>query len=228
MKKVLVLNITALLAFSCVGCGVANFIGAFASTPYSEQKVEAEYKLKSRGREKVLVFVDVAGGSGAGPDMRIQMSNMIEMFLRSKVRLKKENIMSYRELSRLQGIKGDLRGFEPSELGRELGAGVVLYVLISDYSLYELTDQGYHYGSLSVRGILFDSESGEVLWPESKTGRAVKAVVEAESKGRKRAVARLVMTTAYGIVRNFYRCPKPQYRMRDEDTSDPAGQWDSF
>ena len=128
----------------------------------------------------------------------------------------------------MQGIKGDLRSFEPSELGRELGAGVVLYVLISDYSLYEVSDQGYYYGDLSVRGILFDSESGEVLWPESKTGRAVKAVVEAESKGRERAVTRLVMTTAYGIVRNFYRCPKPQYRLRDEDTSDPASQWDNF
>ncbi|HEG43261.1 MAG TPA: hypothetical protein ENH94_04345 [Phycisphaerales bacterium] len=228
MRKVLVLCVAALVAFSCVGCGVPEFIGAFASTPYAEQKVDAEYKLKSRGREKVLVFVDVGGGSGAGPVVQQQMSDMIGVFLAKKVRLKKENILSYRELSRLQRIKGDLREFEPSELGKELGAGVVLYVLISDYSLYEVTDHGYYYGSLSVRGILFDSESGEVLWPESKTGRAVKAVVEAESKGRERAVGRLVMTTAYGIVRNFYRCPKPQYRMRDEDTSDPAGQWDSF
>ena len=228
MQKILVLNITICLAFSCVGCGVGEFIGAFASTPYSEQKVDAEYKLKDRASEKVLVYVDVGGGSGAGPEIRMQMSNMIEMFLTKKVRLKQENILSYHELSRLQRTKGDLRGFAPSELGRDLGAGVVLYVLISDYSLYEVTDQGYHYGSLSVRGILFDSDSDEVLWPESKTGRAVKAIVEAESKGRERAVGRLVMTTAHGIVRNFYRCPKPQYRLRDEDTSDPASQWDNF
>ncbi len=226
MRKILVLSVAVLLAVSCVGCGVGKFIGALASTPYSEQKVDAEYKLRDRADEKVLVYVDVGGGSGAGPAIRAQMSDTIEMLLTKKLRLKKEEIMSYRDLHSLQSLKGDLRRFTPSECGMELGAGVVLYVFISDFSLHELRDAGYHYGSLVVRGILFDSASGEVLWPESETGRAVKAVVEAEPKGRARTIARLIGATAHGIVRNFYRCPKPQYRLRDEDTSDPAGRWD--
>ena len=227
MRKILVLIIGALLAVSCGGCGVGEFIGAFASTPYSEQKVDAEYKLRDRADEKVLVYVDIGGGSGAGPAIRAHMSDTIELLLTKKVRLKEDDIISSHELAGLQSLKGDLSEFAPSELGKELGAGVVLYVFISDFSLYELTDPGYHYGSLAVRGILFDSASGEVLWPESETGRAVKAVVEAEPKGRERTVVRLVRATAHGIVRNFYRCLKTQYRLRDEDTSDPAGQWDN-
>jgi len=228
MNKVLVLSMVVLVVVSCVGCGAGKFLGALASTPYSEQKIDPEYKLKDRAGEKVLVYVDSGGGSRAGPDVTAQMSDTIELFLVKKVRVKEEDVLSYRDLGSFQSTKGDLRKFTPSEIGTELGAGLVLYVYISDFSLYELTGPGYYYGSLALRGILFDSASGEVLWPESESGRAVRSVVEAESKGRERAVTRLITATAHGIVRNFYRCPRPQYRLRDEDTSNPAGQWDNF
>ena len=152
----------------------------------------------------------------AGPIEKQRMSTMLHTLVVNKLKLDEEDVMSHNELAELAAVKGNISRLKPDELGRELGAGTVLYVFITEYSLYEVHEEGYHYGSMAVRGVLIDSESGEVLWPDKKTGRYVEAMVEVETRGRDVAASRLGTTTSHGIVRHLYDCPKYKYTTRDE------------
>lgn len=209
-----------------VVCGGCNLIAIFGSPTYSEQKVAAEFKLKDRMSDGILVFVETAGGSNVSAEMQTSLGRVIEKFLVEKAKIKSKYIVPSSTISSLQAEKGDFSELSPVEVGRACGAGVVLYVLIEDYNLYEMSGRGYYSGSLISRVVLFDTAAEEVLWPEVKDGRVVGAKVELETEGRAETVSRLLMAVGHCIVRNFYDCPRIKYKIRDEHSYYDADKWE--
>jgi hypothetical protein len=216
VKKVFLCVLVLCLALSCGGCAFFKLMAAVASPSYYELKIDAEFDLKDRAEGKILIVVGAAGGSMAGPVEKQQLSSMLHALVVGRLKLDEEDVMSHRAIADLLYVKGSVSRLAPKELGRELGAETVLYVFITKYGLYEVPEQGYHYGSMAIRGVLIDSESGDVLWPAKKTGRYVEAMVEVETRGRDVAASRLGTTVSHGIVRNLYDCPKYKYTTRDE------------
>ncbi len=209
----------------CVLCGACNLIGIMGSKSYYEQKVPAEFMLKDVAEGGVLIFVDEAGGGREELELRPVLSEMVGAFLVKKARIKSKNLVSGDRLSQLRDGREDFSSLSPVQLGRAAGAAVVLYVLVEDYELYAMGEQGYHSGSLVARSILFDVASGRVLWPSRGGGRVVKAKVEIETGGRAATLNRLIAATAHVITRSLYDCRRPAYRTADEDGGYNLEQW---
>ena len=215
MRQVgIVVGVIAVVFFG----GCKAFLGVISSPTYHEQKIPAQFKLADRAKEKILVFVEEARGSGAGSNLREMVSDTVSVFIVKKARIKSQYLVSQRELSDLKSQRSDFSRLSPVEVGRSVGAAVVLYVRIEDYKLYEMAETGYYRGSLVTRSILFDTASGEMLWPRETTGRVVRTKVEFETKGYEATAERLTRATAHCIVRNFYDCPRDQFKVRDEQS----------
>ncbi len=217
------------LVFFLIGlsvlCGSCNMIGIMGSKSYYEQKIPAELKLKDYARGGVLVFVDETGPGRGEHTLRPQLTDVVGTYLVKKARIKSENLLSSNRLWRLRGEREDFSLLSPVELGRTTGAAVVLYILITDYELYAMDEQGYYGGSLVTRSMLFDVSSGRALWPTEKAGRVVEVGVEIETGGREATLDRLITATAQCITRSFYDCPRPQFRSADEKRDYGSEQW---
>ena len=206
-------------------CGACNIVGIIGSKSYHEQKIPAELVLKEHAKGSVLVFVEEARGTSGGLDLRSGLTETVSTFLVKKARINSKYLVSQNKLLQLRSERDDFSRLSPVEVGAASGAGVVLYILIEDYKLYRMAEQGYYEGSLITRSILFDVASGRVLWPRSGDGRVVRAKVELETAGRAATLNRLINATAHCITRSFYDCPRPKFRTRDERTDYSTEKW---
>ena len=120
------------------------------------------------------------------------------------------------KISLIRAAGDKFKELSPVQIGKELSAGLVLYVRIENYGLYQMSDRGYYNGSMTIRSMLYDVESGKQVWPADDAGKLVRTQVELETGGRKPTSDRLVRATGYCIVRNFYDCIRNQYRIKDE------------
>ena len=79
-----------------------------------------------------------------------------------------------------------------------------------------MSDRGYYNGSMATRSMLYEVESGKLVWPADNNGKLIRTLVELETEGQKPTSDRLIRATGYCIVRNFYNCIRNQYRIKDE------------
>lgn len=206
-------------------CGACNLIGIMGSKSYYEQRIAAELMLKDYADGGVLVFVDETGAGRSERELRPGLAEMVGVYLVKKARMKSENLVSNDRLSDLRGQRADFSSLSPVQLGGATGAGVVLYILITDYELYAMDEREYYGGSLVTRSILFDVASGRALWPRESAGRIVKTSVALETGGRAATLDRLITATAHCITRSFYDCRRPQFHTADEERDYGLEQW---
>jgi len=223
VKKLLFAVLMLYFAFYFGGCEV---VGLIANPTQNERTVPAEYKLKNNSEQGVLVFVDQAPGSRAEANLRSELSEMIDTFLVRKAGVKNKNIISYKEILNLKAKRSDFSGLSITQIGKELGVSLVLYVLIEEYRLFEITERDYHNGFLATRSVLFDVPTGKILWPRGGDGRVVRAIVEFETKGRKVALDRLTTTTAHCISRYLYDCPFGRFKTSGEQRELNYKEWE--
>ncbi|HIJ67815.1 MAG TPA: hypothetical protein HPP51_05970 [Planctomycetes bacterium] len=205
-------------------CGSCSLLGIMGSKTYHEQRVPAEFLLKDAAQGGVLVFADETGAGRSEQGLRSELDEMVRMYLVKKARIKSKNLISNDKLSHLRSRRDDFSALSPVELGTAAGAAAVLYIMITDYELYEVGNREYFGGSLVTRSILFDVASQRVLWPADGRGRVVDVGVEVETGGREASLDRLITATAHCITRSFYDCPKPEFRAADE-RFDYSHQW---
>lgn len=215
--------ICLVLSVFCGGCSVFGFL---ASPSAYERKIKAEYDLRERQEDKVLVFVDAARGVGASLDFQMDLSEEIAFLLEKKVRISKKNLVGYEELASLRRSRADFETLVPTQVAKALGAGVVLYLQIVDYKLYGNEKDRYYEGSLVSRCVVVDSATGAILWPKDRQVRYIRAKVELDVK-RADVNGRLVKATGHMAVRNFYDVPWPKYEASDEP-AEAKTDWTSF
>jgi hypothetical protein len=132
-----------------------------------------------------------------------------------RVKVPSKNILSYDELSEFRSNKDDFSSLSPSEVGKALGADIVLLVTIKDYQIVELDESGYYNGSLGVQAAIFEA-GGKQVWPKDSVGKSIKVGFETGEHGQEAAVNRLVNACAYCTSRYFYNCPKYKFKLFDE------------
>jgi len=205
--------------------GGCEILGVIVSPTHHEQKIPAQYRLKDHAKQGILVFVDKAPASVTQAALQADLSDIIDTFLVKKAGVKSKYIISYREISQLKAQKKDFAELSPVQVGQALDVGLVLYVLIENYSLYKIADHDYYNGSLFTRSVLFDVSASKILWPLDGDGRTVKAVVEFENKGRQAALDRLTTTTAHCISRYLYDCSRARFKTSAEQRDYNSEQW---
>jgi hypothetical protein len=221
MRKLLLFCGVGML-LCCGGC--ARAIAALATPTQWEIKVPAEYNLSDNKPEKLLVLVEQPAWATSEANMRVYLTQALEALLEEKIGIRAKAFVPYQELADVRNSRPDFAMLSPPQAGRTLGAQMVLYVVIDNFGLYGLSDAGYYKGRLDTRSGLYDVASQQMLWPQSDQLKISSVSFEAQ-KGLDEAGKRLAGATSRCIVRNFYDCPKKEYKVGDENINEDAKGW---
>jgi hypothetical protein len=220
MKKLLVICLFGML-LCCGGCRVA---GALATPTQWETKIPAEYDLGKNKPQKMLVLVEQSSLTAVEVNIRLYLTKAIELFVVDRVGIKTEVFVPYQKLADMRSSLADFATLSPVEVGKALDANIVLYVVIDNFGLYGLSDGGYYKGLLDTRSGLYDVASGQMLWPQTGELKACSVGFEMQ-KEQEKAARRLAASMAKCIGRNFYDCPKPEFKLADEQKKDTTESW---
>jgi hypothetical protein len=220
MKKLLVFCVFGML----LCCGGCKAVAALASPTVHEIKIPAEYNLGDNKPQKMLVLVEQPAWTTSEANIRLYLTQAIASRLVDQIGIKAETFVPYQKLADMRNNFPDFSMLSPVEVGKALDATMILYVIIDNFGLYGLSDAGYYRGQLDVRSGLYDVASGRRLWPESGELKAVSVGIEMQKEQEKTA-QRLAVSMAKCIVRYFYDCPKPDFRVADERKKDTTENW---
>jgi hypothetical protein len=220
MKKLLVICLFGML----LCCGGCRAVAALSTPTQWEIKIPAEYNLGDNKPQKMLVLVEQPSLTAVEVNIRVYLTQAIESFVVEKVGIKADAFVPYQKLADMRSGSAEFASLSPVEAGKALGATMVLYVVIDNFGLYGLSDAGYYKGQLDTRSGLYDVASGQMLWPQAGELKAASVGFEMH-KEQEKAARRLAASMAKCIVRNFYDCPKPEFKVADERKKDTTEGW---
>ncbi|MBW8016603.1 MAG: hypothetical protein FVQ82_10475 [Planctomycetes bacterium] len=206
MRKVIFFLFFVLL---CGGCDIVGWI--VNPGPY-DIKVTAEFKIKSRANEKVMVFVDQISGADVGIPMREDIRDAICAFLINRAGVKRKYLVIESEANIIRNYGAGYRNYDAVKIASDLKAGLLLYTRILDYKLYPSAHKGYYTGSLDTASVIYDVSLKKVVWPADGKPRVVRMEVLTESRGEKETIEKLMTSTAHGIVRHLYNIKRPHFK----------------
>ncbi len=209
----------------CNGCQIAGLIAAVGTPTRSERKTVAEYNITEEQEQKILVLVDQPVTLNPGINLRYYLTKAFNEYLKARVKIPAENIVTYDTLSRFRSTRPDFSMLAPSQVGTALAANLVILVIIDDYQLYEMADTGYHKGFLTARALLVDCATGKTLWPELEQTRNIKVGFELEKFGPTAAAARLTAAAAHCTVRYLYDCRKNRFKIAEDRSGVGWTEW---
>jgi len=215
--------LTAVLFHS--GCSFTRTTSALSTPTSHEKKIPAEYDLTKLKDQKILVLVNQPAYLNAQANLRFHITNAINKRLTEKIKLSPECLVSYDELSEFRSNKPNFSLLSPVEVGAALDANMVLFVIMDDYQLNKMADYDYYKGFLSAQSVLFETGTGEKLWPESAKSKHVRVAFEIEQRGQEIAIKRLASACAHCIARYFYDCPKDKFKIFDDKSDEAWRRW---
>lgn len=193
----------------CQGC---NIFGFLANPGFYEQKIPAGYELKKNAEQKLYVWVEALPGSGAASDVTDRLNQCIIAQLIKKAGISKKYIVIQDDT-----INSSYNPFQsPAQLGRQMGAGLVLYVRLEEFSMINLHSDKIYSGQMKARAFLIRSSTEETLYPQEKTGIVADVSTDFITKGREELIGVLSNAASHCIVRRFYSCSKYEYQVNEE------------
>lgn len=225
MKKIVVFLASAVVVFSS-GCGFFGIVAVLGTPGGHEKKITAEYDLAEHRNQKILVLVNQGVWLDVGVNLRYYLTEAVNENLAKKVEIGPDNLIAYGQLAEFRSKQARVAHLFPAELGKALGADMVLLVEIDSFVLSELPESGYYKGYLNARAVLLETATAAKLWPESESGKSVKVGFDIEPGGREAAVARLAGASAYGVVRYLYNCGRNKFKFSDDRSGAHWQDWE--
>lgn len=156
---------------------------------------------------KVLVFVDDLGKPVDYQPMKRELANRIgEQLIKNEVAA---SVVPYSKIEQLAASAPDFDALYVTDVGKRLGADLVLYVFIDYLSLHDRETGILWRGELAVRIQWLDADKPERLWPMGSRYYPVKPVtlptIQDTSAAYGETVAdKLATQTADRIAKLFY------------------------
>jgi len=204
--------------FFATGCKYAPLVSLLGTESYYEEKIPAEFDLSKQIDKKILVLVDQPAWLGSEVNLRYYLTKALRQNIMIKTKLTPENLISYDKLVEFRSSEPNFSSMSPVEIGKAMDANMVLLVLIENYNLNEMAQSGYLMGDLDSRAILYDTQTGERLWPKEEASKSIRVGFECETGGFDKAISRLAIDSAFCTTRYFYDCPKARFRIADDKT----------
>ncbi len=225
--KLFLFNLAICLAalFPQTGCQFLGIGSILGTESYQEKKIPAEYNLTKQSGKKILVLVDQPTWLDSQANLRSYLTEAVQQNLIIKTKVPQENLTSYNKLSEFRSSRPDFPLLSPVEVGNALGADLILLILVEDYQLKKVTEVGYFMGNLSTGVVLFDTHTGEKLWPQSGGSKNIKVGFEVETAGFEVAILRLARASAFCTTRYFYDCPKVGFKIPEDKTNEGWENW---
>lgn len=212
----IVMPVSFFLIF-CFGCGIL--------TPSAhETKIPAEFKLVDYKGKETLVLVNQPAWLNAPIILRRELTERINDYLVKNVKLGSNDIIDYEQLSDFRAKRVDYNMMTEAQIGRALGADLVLLVVLDGFSMDKLPDVDYYNGELGCQVILIDVASSKKLWPQ-ETAKLIRVGFDFEVRGQELALNRLTNAAAYCITRYLYDCRKDKFKIADDRSGVGWQQW---
>jgi len=217
MRKVLFCFLVFVLLF-CSGCG--DILGWIITPGPYDRKIPAEFKIKDRADEKVMVFVDQVIGSGdIGVQKRAELRDAIGALLVTRAGVKRKYLLIKSEVDMIGNGGGGYLNYSPIKIAAEAGAGLVLYTRILDHKLFQSGPKGFYIGLLDTGSVIYDTKLEKVVWPLDGKPKVVRMEVDIENEGKEETIEKLMTSTAHGIVRNLYNIRYQNFKTSLEKVS---------
>lgn len=223
--KTIVVAVTLVAILLCCGCGIFGLLG---TQTQHEKKVPAEYDLVAQNGKKLLVLVNQPTWLLPSADIKRHLTKAIHKHIDAKINKKKKKIslVPYEQIIDFRSQQSERYVPSPTRTGQELGAHLVLYVVIDDYQLTQVAGSDYYKGQLAGLAQLTDVQTGRVLWPDSIDGKNIRVAFDVEQGGYEAAITRLASSFAYCTVRYFYDCPFDEFEIFDDKSHEGWQRWD--
>ena len=225
MKKPTVF-FTLFAAFFFGGCQYAGIVSLLGTPSQYEQEIAAEYDLSKQKDQKLLVLVDQPGWVNTSENLRYYLTRAINKNLKEMAKIQPEHLVDYNDLSEFRSNKSDFSLLPPVEVGRAFDANMVLFVVVEDYHLRKIAQEGGHEGFLAARVVLLDTATEGQLWPEAPKSKSIKVGFETEGRGQTVAAQRLVAACAYCMTRYLYNCPKSKFSVTEDKSRIGWQEWE--
>ncbi len=191
----------------------------------NEKKIPAEYNLTLAQGKKVVVLVENPIWANAPVSLTSQLANELNKKLTDELGLKSKDLISYEKVQTyIQTVQGASQ-LSPAEIGRALGADLVLFAEVHEFILGQTTETNYYKGQLAGRAALFDVTSGQKLWPESEAGKPIRVAFDVEEGSYDKAVDRLARSFAHCVTRYLYDCPVPKFKIFEDKSGTGWKNW---
>jgi hypothetical protein len=208
------------LAFSC-GC----IVPIFTEPTRHEKKIPAEYNLAVIKDRTIVVLTENPIWANAPVSLTSQLTAELNGDLTDKIGLKSEVLIPYERLQTFRATAPDAAGLSPSELGKAVGADLVLFVEVHEFALNKTIETDYYKGMLEGRAALFDAGSGKRLWPESELGKLIRVAFDVEQGDYNEAVDRLSRAFAHCVIRYLYDCPVAKFKIFEDKSGTGWKDW---
>jgi len=202
--------------------GGCSLIGNLGTPTRHERSIPAEYNLAEQKDKTILVLVEQPTWVDIRSNMRRNITNKINDKLKSMIEIKPERLITYDTLADYRSSDGNFSLLKPSQIGKKLGADLVLYVIIDGYELAREVD--YYKGGLDTQVVLINI-SGDKLWPGEDNSKVIKVGFDIGGQIEQVANARLVEALGHCIVRYLYDCPKERFKIADDRSGEGWKDW---
>jgi len=208
------------LVLALVGVGIlvsgCAIFGVAVSPSAAEVKLKAEYNLVDKEPNKILILVEQPPTDTSTSNIRLYISQFAEAMLVTKLKLKQETIIPYQKLSELRDAREDFAMLSPVEVGRALGAEMVLYITVDEFRQAKLGSESFYESILTTRSGLYDVGRGELVWPEDGNLRKIKVGLDMEKGEFDKGASRLAQASVKCVVRYLYNVKKIDSRVPEE------------
>jgi hypothetical protein len=220
MRKLVAYITVVVLSFTC-GC-----IVPILTTPTRhEKKVPAEYNLTLDKGKKIAVLVENPIWSNAPVSLTSQLTTAVTKNLTDDLGLKSKDIISNEKVQAYRVTMQSSSQLSPVELGRAVGADLVLFAQVQEFNLTQTMETEYYKGLLVGKAALFDVATEQKLWPESESGKSVRVAFDLEQGSYDDAVDRLVNAFAHCVTRYLYDCPVPKFKIFEDKSGTGWNEW---
>lgn len=220
MNKPVAMITVAVLVFSG-GC----IIPIFTTPTRNEKTIPAEYNLTLDKGKKVAVLVENPIWANAPVSLTLQITTAITQKLTGDLGLKSKNLISNEKVQIYRATMQDSAFLSPVELGKAVGADLVLFAQVQEFELTQMMETEYYKGQLAGKVALFDVAGGQKLWPEDEPGRTIRVAFDLEEGSYNNAIDRLINAFAHCITRYLYDCPVPKFKIFEDRSGAGWDQW---
>lgn len=151
------------LGLSLSGCLIGPIIGQFTGRRSKTVDVEARYKLEPGN---LLILVDSPVGVARISGVRAALSR--ELAEEIRFHSLAPTVIPASELSGFRSSREDFEELDIAQIGRELSAGQVLYVKVTEFQLGSLVEKPAGQGLMRGRVKVFDVEQNRRVWPQTE------------------------------------------------------------
>lgn len=220
MRKVVVLLTISylLLVASC------QMVPIMSSPTRSEKKIPAGYDLPAQKDKKIAVLIEAAAWSQVPQDMSKKLADAIRLKLTSDLGIKAKQLIDQKKVDRALSEK-TTAFTKPVEIGKIVGADLVLYVQLEESTIVRIPETEYFKGLFSGRAAMFNCALDALVWPGAAGGKAVAVGYEVEQRSYDAAEMRLIRAFAHCTTRYLYNCPVPRFKVNDDKAGTGWQHW---